>query len=135
MSAYFNANNISTLSFLVLTTQLSYSITNGILDMNSLIVLAISGGFVFLYERTVENTKEAEYKLRIDEFEKHQTSIKQILKETTKIHDDISSKYSAIASHRIDDDEVECEHVFKKVVIGYDDMVKRCIKCEHEIPC
>jgi dynactin complex subunit len=113
------STNISTISFLIFTSQLTYSIVYRVCDTVSVMTLLISGSGILLFDG-------------LNEVEEHQLIIESALTETTKIHEEIESRYASIVSSRIDD---ECEHIFKKVVIGYDDTVRRCVKCEHEVQC
>jgi hypothetical protein len=148
-------NYISNVSFVVFSTQMSYSITNSIFDLTSVAVLVISGVFAMSwshknYEITVDNT--------IDEIlQTHINNVNTVLEEITMIHEDITINYATNES-RIDDDvtvdygnddlldvdtdegededegeEGDCIHDYKRVVLGYDDMVRQCTKCNHEL--
>lgn len=128
MSSYLTYSNISSLSFLIFTSQLTYSLVYGTVDTISVMTLLISGGGMLLTEGVEE------VKTPVNEFKEHKQTIDTALLEATKIHEEIESRYATIVSTRIDDD-IECEHVFKKVVLGYDDSVRRCVKCEHEVQC
>jgi hypothetical protein len=157
MSRYFNINNLSVISFVVFCCQLTHTVVNWDFNINSILLLGLTGVFVVIAEVDVPRSIEKPIN---HEFEKHKQLVNSILEETTKLHDDISSKYADIIDRRVDDEveevkevdvktveevkevdvktveevkEVECDHVFKKVVLGYDDIVRKCEKCELEL--
>ena len=136
MYSYINKNDMSIISFVVFSVQMTYSLLNMVFGMKIVGVLIISGGLLFLYNQDDSVGRKNKYN---DELTAHIKNMNKILEETIKIHDEIYSGYTAIIDSRICEEELpvesDCLHDYKKVVIGYDDIVKRCTKCSCEYQC